>query len=259
MSPFPRVASILVSAALAAQAQAYGFSPEKATDAYLASMPPAAKAKSDAYWNGGYWIKLLDLGVTLAIAWLLLGTGLSRRLRELAERLFKRKPLQTFFYVLQYFAVTFVLYFPFTYFVDFVREHRYGLSHQPFGQWLGEQFLDLAVSAVLLSLLLIPLYGLIRRKAKTWWLWGSGVFILFLAFVLLIAPVFIDPLPPRLRRRFDGLLALSTLFAEAGEFPSSLPALLGAAAPTRASQEAALAATLRRMMRARQYGASVAA
>ena len=75
----------------------------------------------------------------------------------------------------------------------------------------------------------------------------------------LIKPVFIDPLPPRLRRRFDGLLALSTLFAEAGEFPSSLPALLGAAAPTRASQEAALAATLRRMMRARQYGASVAA
>ena len=49
---------IAVAWPLAAQAQAYGFSPEKATDAYLASMPPAAKAKSDAYWNGGYWIKL---------------------------------------------------------------------------------------------------------------------------------------------------------------------------------------------------------
>ena len=63
----------------------------------------------------------------------------------------------------------------------------------------------------------------------------------------------------RVRRRFDGLLALSTLFAEAGAFPSSLPALLGDAAPTRASQEAALAATLRRMMRARQSGASTRA
>lgn len=68
----------------------------------------------------------------------------------------------------------------------------------------------------------------------------------------LIKPVFIDPLPARVRRRFDGLLALSTLFAEAREFPSSLPELLGQAAPSAASQEAALAATLRHLMQARQ-------
>ena len=183
---------------LAAQPQASGgarsFDPEKAADAYLARMSPAAKAKSDAYWNGGYWIKLLDLGVALAVAWLLLAGGLSRRMRELAERLSARKPLQTFFFSLQYFAAVFVLSFPAAYWIEFLREHRYGLSRQPFGQWLGEQFLDLAVSAFLISLLLVAMYGLIRKKARTWWLWGSGVFILFLAFVLLIGPVFIDPL-----------------------------------------------------------------
>jgi len=170
------------------------FNPEKATDGYLASVSPEARARSDAYWNGGYWIKLLDLAVALAVVWLLLATGLSRRLRELAERLSRRKPLQTFFYGLQYFLVTFVLYFPSTYFIDFLREHRYGLSRQPFGQWLGEQFIDLAISAVLVSLFLIAVYGLIRKKAKTWWLWGSGVAVLFLVFLLLIGPVFIDPL-----------------------------------------------------------------
>jgi STE24 endopeptidase len=183
---------------LAAQVQGspgvQAFSPEKATDAYLASLSPAAKAKSDAYWNGGYWIQLIDLAVAFAVAWLLLGTGLSRRMRELAERLFKRKPLQTFFYTLQYFAVTFVLSFPFSYFVDFAREHRYGLSHQPFGQWLGEQFIGLAVSAILISLFFVAVYGVIRKKAKTWWLWGSGVAVVFLALLLLIGPVFIDPL-----------------------------------------------------------------
>jgi len=183
---------------LAAQTQGSGgaqtFNPEKATDAYLASLSPEAKAKSDAYWNGGYWIKLLDLAVALAAAWLLLATGLSRRMRELAERLSKRKPLQTFFYALQYFVAAFVLYFPATYYVDFVREHRFGLSHQPFSQWLGEQFIDLAVSAILISLLFVAIYGLIRKKTKTWWLRGSGAAIVFMVIALLIAPVFIDPL-----------------------------------------------------------------
>jgi STE24 endopeptidase len=173
---------------------AHVLSPEKATADYLAQLSPEVKARSDAYWNGGYWIKLLDLAVALVVAWLLLATGLSRRMRELAERLSRRKPLQTFFYTLQYFAVTFILYFPSSYFVDFVREHRYGLSRQPFGQWLGEQFIELAISAILLSLFFVAVYGLIRKKAKTWWLWGSGAAVLFLAFILLIGPVFIDPL-----------------------------------------------------------------
>jgi STE24 endopeptidase len=192
------VLTVVAVLPLIPQIQANGnetvFSPEKATAAYLARLSPAAKAKSDAYWNGGYWIMLLDLAVALVVAWLLLATGLSRRMRELAERLSRRKPLQTFFYTLQYFAVTFILYFPSSYFVDFVREHRYGLSHQPFGQWLGEQFIGLAVSAILISLFFVAVYGLIRKKAKTWWLWGGGVAVLFLAVLLLISPVFIDPM-----------------------------------------------------------------
>jgi len=170
------------------------FNPEQATADYLARLTPAEKARSDAYWNGGYWIRLIDLVITLAVAWLLLGSGLSRRMRALAERLSKRKPLQTFIYALQYIVVLFLLTFPFTVWVDFIREHRYNLSHQPFGQWLGEQFIDLAVSAVLLSILAVAMYGVIRKKPRTWWLWGSGVMILFLMFLLLIQPVFIDPL-----------------------------------------------------------------
>jgi len=188
------VAAALPLAAQAGNAGVPSFDPQKATDGYLASMSAEARVKSDAYWNGGYWIMLLNLGVALVVAWLLLASGLSRRMRELAERLSRRKPLQTFFYAVQYFLVTFVLYFPSTYFIDFVREHRYGLSRQPFGQWLGEQFIDLAVTALLISLFFVAVYGLIRKKAKTWWLWGSGAAVFFLAFLLLISPVFIDPL-----------------------------------------------------------------
>jgi hypothetical protein len=49
------------------------FDPEDATDAYLALMPPAERARSDAYFEGSNWLQLwislfsiFTLGVLLA-------------------------------------------------------------------------------------------------------------------------------------------------------------------------------------------------
>jgi STE24 endopeptidase len=52
----------------------------------------------------------------------------------------------------------------------------------------------LAVGVVLGGILMIPLFGLVRRLGRSWWVWGAVVTILFLAFVSLIAPVYIAPL-----------------------------------------------------------------
>ena len=41
---------------------------------------------------------------------------------------------------------------------------------------------------------MVPLFGLVRRLGKSWWVWGAVVSIVFLAFVSLIAPVYISPL-----------------------------------------------------------------
>ena len=35
---------------------------------------------------------------------------------------------------------------------------------------------------------------MVRRLGKNWWVWGSVVSVMFIAFVALIAPVFIFPL-----------------------------------------------------------------
>lgn len=180
--------------ALAAPPATAGFDVEAATDAYLARLSPEARARSDAYFEGGYWLQLWDIVYTLGVAWLLLGTGLSARMRDLAERLSRRRPLQTVYYTVQYLVLTALLFFPLTLYRDFLREQRYGLATQTFGPWLGEQLVGLAVSTVLLALLFVPLYGVFRRAPRTWWIWGSLVGVVFLAFVILIAPVYIDPL-----------------------------------------------------------------
>jgi len=47
---------------------------------------------------------------------------------------------------------------------------------------------------ILGGILLVPLVGLVRRLGKNWWVWGAVVTIVFLAFVILISPVYIAPL-----------------------------------------------------------------
>jgi hypothetical protein len=38
---------------------------------------------------------------------------------------------------------------------------------------------------------MVPLFGLVRRLGKSWWVWGTVVTTIFLAFVTLLAPVYI--------------------------------------------------------------------
>jgi STE24 endopeptidase len=170
------------------------FDPVAATEAYLARMSPQQRERSDSYFEGGYWLQLWGLLYTLGVAWLLLGTGLSARLRDLAERLTRFRPLQALLYAVGFILMSAVLWFPMTVYEGYFREHRYGLSNQAFGAWLREELIGLAVLAVLGGLALMGLYAVLRRTPRTWWIWGAAVSILFLAGGVLIGPVFIDPL-----------------------------------------------------------------
>src|SRR5262245_24351521 len=53
------------------------FDPEAATREWLAKVPAADKERSDAYFEGGYWLDLWGLLYALAVAWVLLGSGIS--------------------------------------------------------------------------------------------------------------------------------------------------------------------------------------
>ena len=181
-------------AGAAAPAPTPAFDPQAATRAWLAKVPAADKERSDAYFEGGYWLQLWDLVYTLAVAWLLLGTGISRRLRELAQRTTRFRPLQTGIYALGYTLLVAVLGFPLNVYRDFFREHKYQLSNQTFGEWMSDLAKGLGVGLVLATLGLMLLYGVLRRTPRTWWIWGALVVLALLAVVVIIAPVYISPL-----------------------------------------------------------------
>src|SRR6266571_4821466 len=58
-----------------------------ATASYLAKFPPDKKARSDAYFEGGYWLLLWDFLWSASVLWLVLQLGWSAPMRDRAERL----------------------------------------------------------------------------------------------------------------------------------------------------------------------------
>src|SRR5580765_3966124 len=114
------------------------FDAEAATAAYMATIPPKALARSNAYFEGGYWLQLWDLVVGLAVAWLLLGMGWSRRVRDFAERTTRSKWLQAAIYGALYIVMLALLTLPWAAYEGYFREHQYGMSNQNLAGWLGD-------------------------------------------------------------------------------------------------------------------------
>lgn len=183
----------VVTVPLAARPSSH-FSAEAATEAYLAQIPASARTRSDAYFEGGYWMILWDFIYSIAVALLLLNLRWSAAMRNLAERITRLKPLQTLIYWIEYLLLTFVLFFPLTVYEDFIREHKYGLATQTFGPWMNDQLKALLVNAILGGIITMLLFGVVRRLPRTWWIWGSAVFILFSIVIVLITPVYLIPI-----------------------------------------------------------------
>src|SRR6266567_5374761 len=168
--------------------------PEAATRAWLDTMPANEKARSDAYFEGSYWLILWNFLVTVAIALLLLTTRLSARIRDLAATLTSFRPVQAGIYAIGFALITWVLNLPLNCYEGFVREHQYGMSNQTFGAWFGESLKTLTVALVILPIVFAVLYSIFRITERTWWIWGTIIGIVLTTALTIAGPVFIEPL-----------------------------------------------------------------
>ena len=182
--------SILLAAASAAQ----GFDVEAATRAYLDTLQGAARAKSDAYFEGGYWLPLWGALVGIAVYWAMLRFRWSAAWSGWAARVTRRRWLQPALYSLPFGLAGAVLTLPWTIYVAYFREHQYGLSNQSLGEWLSEWAIMLGVGTVVGAIFFTIIYAVIRKSPRRWWLWGTAATGLLLALMIMIAPIFIEPL-----------------------------------------------------------------
>ncbi|HTK80549.1 MAG TPA: M48 family metallopeptidase [Rhizomicrobium sp.] len=169
------------------------FSAERATNAYLATVKGEARERSDAYFEGGYWLLLVDTAYAVLVAALLLWLRISARMRDTAQRITRSRFWQVPIYVIQFLILTAILTLPLTVYEGFFREHAYGLSNMSFGQWFGDFGKGFALELVGLTILLTLIYAAVRAAGRSWWVWGWLISVAFSVFVLVIAPVFIAP------------------------------------------------------------------
>jgi len=165
-----------------------------ATRAWLDTVPPDKKARSDAYFEGGYWLILWNFLVAAAISIFLLASRISARIRDFAEKATRFKALQVIIYGILSLLLIYVLGFPLHVYEHFFREHAYGMATQNFSQWFSEQLMMILVNLIVTSLLLVGLYAVFRRAPRTWWVWGTVVAIIFTVLGIMLSPVYIEPL-----------------------------------------------------------------
>src|SRR5215470_12220404 len=82
--------------------QSLSLDPAAATQSWLNSVPQDKREKSDAYFEGGYWLLLWNYLLAAGISIFLLASRISALLRDFSERIARYKTLQVTSYGVLY-------------------------------------------------------------------------------------------------------------------------------------------------------------
>ena len=168
------------------------FNPDAATAAYLATLSPVQHERAIAYTQGGHWLLLWGMLVTIGAMVLIWRSGVLARVAGRISA--RRRNLTVFLCAICFFVMEMVIELPWAIYANWWRERSYGLTSQGFGGWLGETLLSSAISIALLGLVAMAIYALMRRTPRWWWAWSGLVVVVGIILMVVIAPVAIEPL-----------------------------------------------------------------
>jgi len=155
---------------------------------------PAPTEQALRYYDSGNRVWLVDSALSLLVPALFLFTGWSARIRDLARRVGRKWFFTVALYVVLFSLASFVLELPWGYYTDFVREHAYGQSNQTFDKWLSDTVKGLLVGLLLGALFAWVPFLLLKKSPQRWWLYTAALSIPFIVLMLLVTPVWIEPL-----------------------------------------------------------------
>lgn len=155
---------------------------------------PEMSEKAARYYRSGNVLWFVNLVWGMLIPALFLFTGFSARIRNWAQQLGRKWFFVIGLYFIIFTVINFIIDLPLSYYQGFVRQHAYDLSNQTFGKWFGDSLKELMVGLAMGVLFLWVPYLLLKKSPKRWWLYTGILMIPFLFFVMLISPVWIDPL-----------------------------------------------------------------
>jgi STE24 endopeptidase len=146
------------------------------------------------YYRSGNVLWAVDTVVALLLPALFLWTGASARLRTLAFRIGRRWLPSVMIYAVLFLLSYALFYLPLDYYEGFLRQHAYGLSNQTLAKWVSDWVKSVALGGIGLALVLWIPYLLLRRSPRRWWLYGGLAALPLTTFLLIVTPIWIDPL-----------------------------------------------------------------
>jgi STE24 endopeptidase len=140
------------------------------------------------------WLGVADFILGLALMIVLLATGWSGALRDIAyEVTFQHYGLALFLYVLMLMVLAKVLGVGLDYY-SFRLEHRYQLSNMRLRAWLWDESKGFLVGLILAVIVAELLYFIMREVPQHWWLITWAAFLGLFVLLAQLAPVVLFPI-----------------------------------------------------------------
>jgi len=169
--------------------QAWTVNPSHLAEAFMPDTPEVR-----GYHRLGRLLGVVSSGVDVATLLVLLLTGLTLGIRDLAERWTTHYSLALLIYLLVLGLISFVVSLPLDFFKGFWLEHRFKLSNLTFRAWFQDQVKGLAVGGLLAMLAAQFVYATLCHWPEQWWIITGAAFMFFFVVLANLAPILILPL-----------------------------------------------------------------
>jgi STE24 endopeptidase len=157
------------------------------------SIPVPDSPEARRYNRIRRWLGIADFVIGFAFLIVLLVTGWSGWLRDLAYRMgFQNYSLSVFMYLLLLLVISKVLGIGLDYY-GFRLERSFKLSTQRIGSWIWDEAKGFLVGLILASIVVELLYFTIRQWPQNWWLLAWASFMGLFVVLAQLAPVVLFP------------------------------------------------------------------
>ena len=159
-----------------------------------ATPPDPGPDLATRYSRGNYALYFAGEAWSFALLGMVVASGLAVKFRDWGRKAGRGTNRTVFLTAAIFTLFVSLASLPLHFYRSYLREKRYGFSHQTLLQWLADWAKGLGLGILLGSLFFVALYAVARRFPKRFWLVAAGVAIFFMVVAVAVEPVFLAPL-----------------------------------------------------------------
>ncbi len=155
---------------------------------------PEVSEETLRFYRSGTILWVVQQIWSLFLPWLFLMTGWSAKLGSFAEKKGKCWYGSIVLYLLSFLALYQLFSLPLWMYSGYFRPRSYGLSLQSLSQWFVHYGKGVFLLAIMALAFVWIFYALLKKSPKRWWFYGSLAGIAIGFFMMIVQPIWIDPL-----------------------------------------------------------------